>query len=147
MIYKLIEMIYEWHTSKYEWLANDIRVHADDLQTHRNDIRMTCEYIRVAHKWHLSGIRVHTIDIQMIFKLHTNDLRMTWEILNFITDLELSDLIFKAVCGKIISLGGCKWFWLLYCSDPYTFFIIIVLRSTIGCSNLNNLKGDPYYIL
>ena len=31
---------------------------------------------------------------------------MTKEILNCIKDIELSDQIFKTVCGKIIALGG-----------------------------------------
>ena len=35
---------------------------------------------------------------------------MTQEVVNCIKDLELPDLIFKIVCGKIIALGGCKWF-------------------------------------
>ena len=42
----------------------------------------------------------------MTYKLQTNDLRMTQEILNCIKDIELSDQIFKTVCGKIIALGG-----------------------------------------
>ena len=37
-----------------------------------------------------------------------NDLRMTQEILDCVKDFELSDLVFKIVCGKIIALGGCK---------------------------------------
>ena len=44
----------------------------------------------------------------MTYKLHTDEFRLTQEILNCIKDLELSDLIFKIVCGKIIALGGCK---------------------------------------
>ena len=48
------------------------------------------------------------IDIRLTYKLHTNDLRITQEILNYIKDLEQSDLIVKIVCGKIIALGGCK---------------------------------------
>ena len=42
----------------------------------------------------------------MTYKLQTNDLRMTQEILSCIKDVELSDQIFKTVCGKIIALGG-----------------------------------------
>ena len=48
------------------------------------------------------------IDIRMTYKLYTNDLRMTCDILNCIKDLELPDLIFKIVCGETIALGGCK---------------------------------------
>ena len=44
----------------------------------------------------------------MTYKLHTNELRITQEIVNCIKDLELPDLIFKIVCGKIIALGGWK---------------------------------------
>ena len=33
---------------------------------------------------------------------------MTDKILNYMKDLELSDLIFKFFYGKIIALGGCK---------------------------------------
>ena len=109
--YEYIRVSYKWHTSTYDWHTNGIRVHTDDLRTHRNDIRMTYEYIWVTYEWHTSGIRVHThtIDIRMTYKLYTKYL-LTWEILNCIKDLELLDLIFKTVCGKIIAWGGCKSF-------------------------------------
>ena len=83
----------------------------------------------------------------MTFKLHANDLRMIREILNCTKDLEMSDLIFKTVCGKIISLGGCKLFLVtILFQSPY-LFIRIFVSSTTGSSNLNNLNGSPYYIL
>ena len=57
---------------------NDIRMHMDDLWTHRNDIQMnTSTYKWHTYIWHASGIRVHTTDTRMTYKLHTNDLRMT----------------------------------------------------------------------
>ena len=108
--YEYIRVTYDWHTSKYEWHTNGIQVHRDDLWTHRNDIWMTYKYIGVSYEWYTSGIRVHTIDIRITYILHTNDLKMTDKILNCTKDLELSDLIFKFFCGKIIALGGCKWF-------------------------------------
>ena len=64
MTYEYIRVTNEWHTSTYEW-------HTDDIRVHTSDIRMTYEYIRVTYKW------------------HAND-----EILNCITDLELSDRYF-----------------------------------------------------
>ena len=69
---------------------------------------------------------------------------MTWEwqeILNCMKDLELSDLIFKIVCGKNIALGG------YYVVPIPILFIRMFLSSTTGSGNLNNLKGGPYYIL
>ena len=76
----------------------------------------------------------------MTYKLHTNDLRMTQEILNCIKDIELSDQIFKIVCGKIIALGG-------YVVPIPVLFTRIFLSLATGSGNLNNLKGNPYYIL
>ena len=57
--------------------------------------------IQMFEKW-------HTIDIRITYKLQTNDLKMTDKILNYMKDLEFSDLIFKFFYGKIIALGGCK---------------------------------------
>ena len=92
-------MTYGWHTSRYEWHTNGIQVHTDDLQTYRSDIQMT-------YQWHTSTYNWHTNDIQIANEW----LRMTQEILNCIKDIELSDQIFKTVCGKFIALGGWKWF-------------------------------------
>ena len=66
---------------------------------------MIYKHTGVTYKCHTNGIRVRTIDIRMTYKLQTNDLRMTQEILNCIKDIELSDQIFKTG-GKIIALGG-----------------------------------------
>ena len=140
MTYEYIRVTYRWHTSTYEW-------HTDDIRVHTSDIRMTYEYIRVTYEWHTNSIRVHTIYIRMTHKLLTNDLRMTQEILDCVKDFELSDLVFKIVCGKIIALGGCKWFLItMLFWSPY-FFIRILRSSTAGSGNLNNLKGIQYYIL
>ena len=66
---------------------------------------MTQGHIRVTCERHASGIRVHLIDmrinIQIVYELLENDRRNIK-----LYDLELSDLIFKIVCGKIIALGG-----------------------------------------
>ena len=63
---------------------------------------MTYGYIQVTYVWYMSDIRAHTFDI-----------RMTYELINFIKDLELLDCNFNIICGKNIALGplrGCKWF-------------------------------------
>ena len=101
------------------------------LQT--SDIRMTYEYIRITYEWHTDGIRVHTTNI-----------RMGYAYINRIKDLELLDRNFQNCCKNIV-LGFCKWF---LATTPIPIgFMKILLSSTTGFRNLNNLKGGPYYIL
>ena len=98
MTYEYIRVAYRRHTSRYEWHTNGVRVHTDDLQAYRSDIQMK-------YQWHESTYDWHTNDMQIANEW----LRMTQEILNCIKHIELSDQIFKTG-GKIIALGGWKWF-------------------------------------
>ena len=65
--------------------------HTDDIRVHTSDIWMTYEWHTSTSDWDTNGIRVHIDKTQA----HANDMRMTWEMLNRINDLELLDCNFQ----------------------------------------------------
>ena len=65
-----------------------IRVHVDNIRAHMSDIQTIYQYIRVTCEWHVSGIRVRTIEIRMTYKGYANDKKKT---LDCIKDLVLLD--------------------------------------------------------
>ena len=71
-------------------------------------------------------------------------LMSVWPFYNIMHD-RVKIAIFKILRYKNIVLGGCKWF--LATAPILILFIRIILSSTAGFGNLNNLKGGPYYIL
>ena len=105
-----------------------VKPHVDDIGVNTSDKR-----------WHTSTYDWHSNDIRMACEWHTTDVK----------NIKLYKRIwsfFIFIFGKKLLNANGNYFWLIGCSHSH-IFVRILVSSTIGPNNLNNLKGGPYYIL